>query len=40
VYDAFYTNCKLRLIREKYKAEIEKMDRKQRREFLKKKLVE
>lgn len=40
VYDAFYTNCKLRLIREKYKTDIEKMDRKQRREFLKKKLVE
>jgi hypothetical protein len=40
VYDAFYTNCKLRLIREKHKAEIEKMDRKQRREFLRKKLVE
>jgi len=39
VYDAFYTNCKLRLIREKHKTEIEKMDRKQRREFLKK-LVE
>jgi len=36
VYDAFYTNCKLKLIREKYKADIEKMDRKQRREFLKK----
>jgi hypothetical protein len=40
VYDAFYTNCKLRLIREKHKAEIEKLDRKQRREFLKKKLME
>lgn len=40
VYDAFYNNCKLRLTREKYKAEIEKMDRKQRREFLKKKLTE
>ena len=40
VYDAFYTNCKLRLIREKHKTEIDKMDRKQRREFLKKKLVE
>jgi hypothetical protein len=40
VYDAFYTNCKLKLIREKYKDEIEKMDRKQRREFLKKKLTE
>ncbi len=40
VYDALYTNCKLKLIREKYKTEIEKMDRKQRREFLKKKLKE
>jgi hypothetical protein len=40
VYDALYNNCKLKLIREKYKAEIEKMDRKQRREFLMKKLME
>jgi hypothetical protein len=40
VYDALYNNCKLKLIREKYKAEIEKMDRKQRREFLTKKLME
>jgi hypothetical protein len=40
VYDAFYTFCKLKLIREKYKAEIEKLDRKQRREFLRKKLIE
>jgi len=40
VYDAFYTNCKLKLIREKYKAEIEKLERKDRREFLKKKLME
>jgi len=40
VYDALYTYCKLKLIREKYKAKIEKMDRKQRREFLKKKLME
>jgi hypothetical protein len=40
VYDALYTNCKLKLIREKYKSEIEKMDRKQRREFLRKKLME
>jgi hypothetical protein len=39
-YDAFYTNCKLKLIREKYKAEIEKLDRKERREFLRKKLME
>jgi len=40
VYDAFYTNCKLKLLREKCKSEIEKMDRKQRREFLRKKLRE
>jgi hypothetical protein len=39
VYDALYNNCKLKLIRNKYKAEIEKMDRKQRREFLTKKLM-
>jgi hypothetical protein len=40
VYDALYTNCKLRTIRAKYKEEIEKLDRKLRREFLKKKLME
>ncbi len=40
VYDALYTNCKLKLIRFKHKDEIEKMDRKQRREFLKRKLTE
>ena len=40
VYDALYKNCKLKLIRKKYRAEIEKMDRKQRREFLIKKLME
>jgi len=40
VYDALYTNCKLKLVRDKHKDEIEKMDRKQRREFLKKKLEE
>jgi hypothetical protein len=40
IYDALYTNCKLKLIREKYKVEIEKLDRKDRREFLKKKLAE
>lgn len=38
VYDAFYTHCKLKLIREKYKNEIEKLQRKERREFLKDKL--
>jgi len=40
IYDAFYTNCRLKLLREKYKSEIEKMDRKERREFLGKKLRE
>ena len=40
VYDALYTTCKLKLIREKYKSEIEKMDRRQVREFLRKKLEE
>jgi len=40
VYDALYTSCKLKLVRDKHKDEIEKMDRKQRREFLKKKLAE
>jgi len=39
VYDAFYTFCKLKLIRKKCKSEIEKMDQKQRREFLRKKLL-
>jgi hypothetical protein len=38
VYDALYTFCKLKLIREKYKAQIEKMSRKPQREFLKEKL--
>lgn len=38
-YDAFYVSCKLRLVQEKYKAELKKMDRKQRREFLRKKLI-
>lgn len=40
VYDTFYTFCKLKLLREKYRTQIEKMDRKERREFLKKKLLE
>jgi hypothetical protein len=40
VYDALYTNCKLKLVRDKHEDEIEKMDREQRREFLKKQLME
>lgn len=39
VYDAFYTFCKLKLLREKYKSDIEKIEPKQRREFLRKKLL-
>jgi hypothetical protein len=39
VYDAFYTFCKLRLIREKCKSKIEKMNTKQRRGFLKQELL-
>jgi hypothetical protein len=40
VYDALYANCKLKLIRQKYEDEIENMDRKQRREFIRKKVKE
>lgn len=39
VYEALYTNCKLRLLREQFKAEIDRMDRNERRLFLRKKLV-
>jgi len=40
VYDALYAYCKLNLIREKYKTELENMDRKQRFTFLKQKMKE
>jgi hypothetical protein len=40
VYDSLYAYCKLRILREKYKKELEKIDRKQRFEFLKKKVKE
>lgn len=40
VYDALYAYCKLNLIREKYKSELEKMDRKQQFPFLKQKMKE
>jgi hypothetical protein len=40
VYDALYTYCKLKLIRDKSKAELETMDRRHRREFLRRKLME
>lgn len=39
-YEALYTSCKLKLIRDKYKSEIEKMDRRQVRDFLRRKLTE
>ena len=40
IYDALYTHCKLKIIRSLYKAEIEKLEKPERREFLKKKLAE
>ena len=40
VYDALYKNCRLERIKEDYKTELGKMDRGQRRVFLKKKLDE
>ena len=40
IYDALYTSCKLKFIRDKHKEEIEKMDRKQQKEFFNKKLAE
>jgi len=40
VYDALYAYSKLKLIREKYEKELEKMDRKQQREFIKSKMQE
>lgn len=40
VYDALYTNCKLKIVRRLYEEEIEKLDKRERREFLKKKLME
>jgi hypothetical protein len=39
VYDALYTNCRLRRVRDRHKEALEKMGRKERREFLKKKLL-
>lgn len=40
IYDALYTNCKLKVIREKYKKETEKMDKGCRTEFLKRRLAD
>jgi hypothetical protein len=38
IYESLYAYCKLRILREKYKKELETMDRKKRFEFLKKKI--
>jgi len=40
IYDALYAYCKLRLVREKYGTKIKKLNKKQRLEFLKKKMKE
>jgi hypothetical protein len=40
VYDALYSYCKLKLLCEKYKKELEKTDRKQQNEFLRRKMQE
>ncbi|MCW3986621.1 MAG: chromate resistance protein [Candidatus Bathyarchaeota archaeon] len=40
VYDALYSYCKFKLLRRKYKDELEKMNRKQQREFLTEKMRE
>jgi hypothetical protein len=40
VYDALYSYCKFKLLHEKYKSELAKMDRKQQSEFLRKKIQE
>jgi len=40
VYDALYSYCKFKLLREKYKDELANMDRKQQSEFLRKKMQE
>jgi hypothetical protein len=40
VYDALYNYCKIELMRARYKDELEKMDKKERRKFLKQKLKE
>jgi len=40
VYDALYTYCKIKLLREKYKSELAKMGRRERRKFLLEKLRE
>jgi len=40
IYDALYNYCKFELLRRKYKDELECMDRRQQREFLRRKMQE
>jgi len=40
VYDALYSYCRLKLLREKYKNELAKMDQKRQNEFLRRKMLE
>ena len=40
VYDALYAYCKLRIIKRKHSAELERLDRSQRLGFLRKKMIE
>jgi len=40
VYDSLYAYCKLRLVKQKYAREIEKLEPKQRRDFLRSKVKE
>jgi hypothetical protein len=40
IYDSLYTSCKLKIIRDLHKEEIEKLDKQDRRRFLKEKLIE
>jgi hypothetical protein len=40
LYDALYAYCRLRLIKQKYASEIEKLGSNQKREFLRKKMKE
>jgi hypothetical protein len=40
LYDALYAYCRLRLIKQKYASDIEKLDSNQKREFLRKKVKE
>ena len=40
LYDSLYAYCKLRLVKQKYAGELERLEAKQRREFLRKKVKE